>query len=112
MVSIRVPPLRDRQEDILLLIAYYNEKLSVQTGRPLLEFSGEAEDALKVYRWPGNVRELRNLVARLSLLARSPLVRLDDLPEEVLGDERPPARCRSTRADHRLRVSRRSSARR
>jgi sigma-54 dependent transcriptional regulator, acetoin dehydrogenase operon transcriptional activator AcoR len=86
MVSIRIPPLRERRDDIPLLVAHYTEKLAVQTGRPLLEFTPDAIDALKAYRWPGNVRELRNLVSRLCLLASTPLVRLEDLPEDVRGE--------------------------
>ncbi len=91
MVSISVPPLRERRDDIPLLVAHYNEKLAAQTGRPPLEFAADALEALKAYRWPGNVRELRNLVSRLSLLASAPLVRLEDLPQDVRGE--PPLPC-------------------
>ncbi len=90
MVSIQVPPLRERRDDIPLLVAYYNEKLAAQTGRPALEFTADAIGALKAYRWPGNVRELRNLVSRLCLLASAPLVRLEDLPQDVRGEPLPP----------------------
>ena len=90
MVSIHVPPLRERRDDIPLFIAHYNEKLAAQTGKPLLEFTDDAMDALKAYRWPGNVRELRNLVSRLCLLASAPLVRLDDLPQDVRCGPQPP----------------------
>jgi sigma-54 dependent transcriptional regulator, acetoin dehydrogenase operon transcriptional activator AcoR len=86
MVSIRVPPLRERRDDVPLLIAHYSEKLAAQTGRPLLEFTADAMDALKAYRWPGNVRELRNLVSRLCLLASATLVRFEDLPDDVRGE--------------------------
>jgi sigma-54 dependent transcriptional regulator, acetoin dehydrogenase operon transcriptional activator AcoR len=86
MVSIHVPPLRERRDDVPLLIAHYNAKLAAQTGRPMLEFTADAMDALKAYRWPGNVRELRNLVSRLCLLASTPPVRLEDLPDDVLGE--------------------------
>ena len=90
MVSIAVPPLRERRDDIPLLVAHYNEKLAAQTGRPPLEFSADAIEALKAYRWPGNVRELRNLVSRLCLLASAPLVRLEDLPQDVRRELQPP----------------------
>jgi DNA-binding NtrC family response regulator len=90
MVSVHVPPLRERCDDIPLLIAHYSEKLAAQTGRPLLEFTTDAIEALKAYRWPGNVRELRNLVSRLCLLASEPLVRLEDLPQDVRCGPQPP----------------------
>jgi sigma-54 dependent transcriptional regulator, acetoin dehydrogenase operon transcriptional activator AcoR len=84
-VSIHVPPLRERRDDIPLLVQHYNEKLATQAGKPPLEFAAEAIDALKAYRWPGNVRELRNLVSRLCLLAGTPHVRLEDLPQHLRG---------------------------
>jgi transcriptional regulator of acetoin/glycerol metabolism len=85
-VSIRVPPLRERGADVRLLVNHFNEKAAQQTGRPPLEFTEEAWAVLQAYRWPGNVRELRNLVARLSLLARMPLIGCEDLPEDVRGE--------------------------
>ena len=90
MVSIHVPPLRERREDIAPLIAHYNERLADQMGKPPLEFAPEAIEALEAYRWPGNVRELRNVVSRLCLLASTPLVRLEDLPHDVRGERRLP----------------------
>ena len=99
IMTIHVPPLRERQDDIPLLLAHYNEKLAGQTGRPLLEFTSEAIEALKAYRWPGNVRELRNLVSRLSLLAGTPLVRYEDLPEDVRGEARAPCASRPCAKD-------------
>ena len=89
MVSISVPPLRERWDDIELLIEHYNERIALQTRRPPLEFTRDALDALKAYRWPGNVRELRNLISRLSLLAATPLVRYEDLPQDVRNDPQP-----------------------
>ena len=110
-VSIHVPPLRERRDDIPLLVAHYNEKLSAQTGKPPLEFAGEALEALKAYRWPGNVRELRNLVSRLCLLAGAPLVRPEDLPPHVRGGSpAPPASLRdeTERAESLERAERRA----
>ena len=79
-VSIFVPPLRERGDDIALLVATTAKRPPRQNGRPTLAFTDEAMQALIAYRWPGNVRELRNLMSRLDLLSPSPLVRRQDLP--------------------------------
>ncbi len=86
-VSIHVPPLRERGDDIPLLIRHYSDKAAEQNGRPAVTFTDDAMAALIAYRWPGNVRELRNLMSRLNLLSPSPLVRRQDLPRELRGEE-------------------------
>jgi transcriptional regulator of acetoin/glycerol metabolism len=85
-VSIYVPPLRERGSDIALLIRHYCEKAAQQNGRPVIDFTDDALEALVAYRWPGNIRELRNLMSRLNLLSPSPLVRRQDLPREIRGE--------------------------
>ena len=55
-------------------------------GKPPLDFADDAIEALEAYRWPGNVRELSNLMSRLCLLASTPLVRLQDLPQDMRGE--------------------------
>ncbi|TIU21837.1 MAG: AAA family ATPase, partial [Mesorhizobium sp.] len=82
-VSITVPPLRERGEDVLLLIEHFNRQIATAAGEDPLEFSREALDALLAYGWPGNVRELKNLIGRLHVLTRGRDVRLRDLPEEI-----------------------------
>ena len=84
-VSIRVPPLRDRGGDVLLLAEHFNHKISARMGSAPLEFSTEAMDAFVAYQWPGNVRELKNLMERLHVLSRGAVIGLRDLPEEMLG---------------------------
>ncbi|MDI9847823.1 sigma-54-dependent Fis family transcriptional regulator [Rhodoblastus sp. 17X3] len=84
-VSISVPPLRERGDDILLLLEHFSCKTAEQMGREKLRFSPEALYVLMDYRWPGNVRELRNLVSRLHLLVQSDLVRCSDLPADILS---------------------------
>ena len=86
MVSIYVPPLRERGSDVALLIRHYSEKAARQNGRPTVDFTDDAMEALTSYPWPGNVRELKNLMWRLNLLSPSPLVRRQDLPREVRGE--------------------------
>ena len=68
VLSLTIPPLRQRQEDILHLARKFLEELARETNRRIQGFSPEAEKALLAYRWPGNVRELRNVVERSLLL--------------------------------------------
>ena len=82
-VSIHVPPLRERGDDVLLLIEHFNRRIAKLAGNDPLEFSNEARDALLAYRWPGNVRELKNLVERLHILSRGGAIELPDLPVEI-----------------------------
>src|SRR6202035_4436893 len=64
-----LPPLRERPEDIPLLVEHFAAQVSVQNGWKTVPFSADAMAALQSYNWPGNVRELRNMVERLMLLA-------------------------------------------
>ncbi|RWD59354.1 MAG: sigma-54-dependent Fis family transcriptional regulator [Mesorhizobium sp.] len=82
-VSIRVPALRERGEDVLLLVEHFNRQIAGKTGNDPLEFSNDALDALLAYRWPGNVRELKNLMERLHILASNGTISLQDLPWEI-----------------------------
>jgi transcriptional regulator of acetoin/glycerol metabolism len=82
-VTIHVPALRDRGNDVLLLIEHFNQQIAKQTGNDPLEFSTDALDALLAYRWPGNVRELKNHIGWLHVVARGHDVGLHDLPEEI-----------------------------
>jgi len=82
-VSIRVPALRERGEDVLLLVEHFNRQIAAKAGSDPLQFSSRALDALLAYRWPGNVRELKNLMERLHILARNSTVDLPDLPWEI-----------------------------
>ncbi|WP_292666095.1 sigma 54-interacting transcriptional regulator, partial [Mesorhizobium sp.] len=82
-VSIRVPALRERGEDVLLLVEHFNRHIADKAGSDPLRFSSRALDALLAYRWPGNVRELKNLMERLHILARNSAIGLEDLPWEI-----------------------------
>ncbi|BBE73923.1 acetoin dehydrogenase operon transcriptional activator AcoR [Pleomorphomonas sp. SM30] len=90
-VSIRVPPLREREGDVPLLLQHFNERIAGRSGRPALVFEREVVDHLAAHTWPGNVRELRNLVERLHVLRRDDTVRLEDLPAEMLETPAEPA---------------------
>lgn len=85
VVSIKLPPLRERREDIPLLVSYFIEKYKKEVkGRPI-EISEKALEALERYNWPGNVRELENCILRAMLLAKSNRIELEDLPLEIRG---------------------------
>ena len=82
-VILKIPPLRDRGEDILLIADHYNRHINAETGRDLLVLGSDVQDALMAHNWPGNVRELRNVVSGLHYLAKSRHVQLADLPGEI-----------------------------
>jgi DNA-binding NtrC family response regulator len=85
VIPIRIPPLRERIEDIPLLSAYFLESFCRLRKRKLRPFGQDVVDALMRYDWPGNVRELENLVERLVILAEGDRVALADLPEKFLN---------------------------
>jgi Nif-specific regulatory protein len=87
VVSLVMPPLRERREDIPLLANYFATKYSQKCKRQIRGVSAEARACLKSYDWPGNVRELENAVERAVVLGSSDLIRPEDLPEAVLESE-------------------------
>jgi DNA-binding NtrC family response regulator len=84
VVQLHVPPLRERREDIPLLLDYYVNEFSKKMKRNPFEFSDDTMECLLNYHWPGNVRELRNLVEGLMILVKGNKVTLSDLPERFL----------------------------
>jgi sigma-54 dependent transcriptional regulator, acetoin dehydrogenase operon transcriptional activator AcoR len=82
-VILTIPPLRDRELDVLLIAEHFNRKISQDTGRDPLVLTPEVQDALLAHSWPGNVRELRNLMSGLHCLAKSRTITLTDLPHEI-----------------------------
>jgi two-component system, NtrC family, response regulator AtoC len=88
VVGIRLPPLRERQADIPVLARHFLTKYArLRADSPLEGFSPEALEALQAYRWPGNVRELEHAVERALVLCEGPLVREEDLPDELRAPE-------------------------
>ncbi len=83
VVPIRIPPLRERSEDIPLLIDHFVKRISGELGTSSKTFAPEAVDLLMTYGWPGNVRELQNVVERLLVLSSDDAVAPDMLPESV-----------------------------
>jgi Nif-specific regulatory protein len=84
VVSLAMPPLRDRREDIPLLARHFVAKHGKKANRRLAGLSPEALDCLQAYDWPGNVRELENLIERAVVLGSTELIVPEDLPEAVL----------------------------
>ena len=83
VVVITLPPLRDRQDDILLLLNHYLAVFNEENSKQIEGFSPAAYDLLSSYDWPGNIRELRNLVERMVVLARGQLLEVKDIPAPV-----------------------------
>jgi DNA-binding NtrC family response regulator len=79
VISVHVPPLRERPEDIELLAHYFLKRYSKETGKPVEDISPEAQALLSSYSWPGNVRELKNVMERAVVIARQPMVGKNDL---------------------------------
>ena len=83
VISVTLPPLRDRFEDIPLLTRYFLKQLAADLKRPPLEPEDEVLRVFRTYPWPGNVRELRNVLERLSVLEPGPGVGADRLPKTL-----------------------------
>jgi DNA-binding NtrC family response regulator len=91
-VTLQVPPLRERMDDLPLLCSHYLEKFMRQYQRELRGFSTAAMRALSEYHWPGNVRELQNVIEQAVLLTRAGEIELSALPRSVQCSDRPPAK--------------------
>ncbi|HEY2517070.1 MAG TPA: sigma-54 dependent transcriptional regulator [Polyangiaceae bacterium] len=78
-VVLRVPPLRERRDDILPLAEHFCARFRAEFARPRVALGAAAKDALVAYAWPGNVRELKNVIERATMLARSDAIDPDDL---------------------------------
>jgi NtrC-family two-component system response regulator AlgB len=85
VIEIRLPPLRERAEDLRGLAEHVLDALCVRHRRPALTLAPEARAVLAAYRWPGNVRELVNALERAVVLARGDTVRAEDLPDRLLA---------------------------
>jgi two-component system response regulator HydG len=80
VIAIHLPPLRERGDDILLLINHFAEKYAAGADRPVPRITTEALRLLRSYHWPGNVRELENVIQRLVLMTDSDVIDAPDLP--------------------------------
>jgi len=88
VIQIAVPPLRQRAEDVLLLLRYYLQRASEAHRLPVPELTADAERVLFEYPWPGNIRELKNMTERLVVRASTAPITPDDLPRETRSEAR------------------------
>jgi transcriptional regulator with GAF, ATPase, and Fis domain len=89
--EIALPPLRERRQDILLLVDAFLDEIGRTIGRPAAGVSQEARETLAAYPWPGNVRELRNAIERAIILCEGGLITSEHLPLGVISAHRPEA---------------------
>ncbi|MEW6129613.1 MAG: sigma-54 dependent transcriptional regulator [Acidobacteriota bacterium] len=88
VISINLPPLRERKEDILPLAQHFVRKYAAENGKQITEqLSPEVLSLLEAYRWQGNVRELENVIERAVIVARNQSITKDDLREEVVNPQ-------------------------
>src|SRR5262249_47175699 len=85
VITIDLPPLRQRKEDIPLLVDFFLRKFSEENERPLRRLTSEALRPLVSYSFPGNVRELENVMERAVVLSSTPEVGIDLLPDHIAG---------------------------
>jgi two-component system NtrC family response regulator len=85
VMDFEVPPLRERIDDIPLLVKHFIEKYRDDGGKQKIELSAEAWKALYTYAWPGNIRELENVIERAVILHSKGVITLEDLPEDITG---------------------------
>ena len=83
VITIPLPPLRHRQEDVPLLINHFLQKYAQRLGKPAVKISREAIQMLVNYDWPGNVRELENMIERAVALCEEDLITITDLPDKL-----------------------------
>src|SRR6202051_292217 len=85
VITIELPPLRQRKQDIPLLVEFFLKKYAEENGRPAPRITPEALRHLMAYSWPGNVRELENVIERAVVLSSGPEISMDLLPESMMG---------------------------
>jgi transcriptional regulator with PAS, ATPase and Fis domain len=86
VVNIHIPPLRERKEDIALLVAAFLKEFSQENGKQIDGIDAKARLALYNYSWPGNVRQLRNSIESAVVLSKGTTITLDDLPPNIRGE--------------------------
>ena len=96
VLQINVPPLRDRRDDIMLLVEHFMERNNGRLGTKIRELDEQARKLLLNYPWPGNVRELENTIERAVVLTEGDVVAVGDLPERMREPADPVAASLST----------------
>jgi DNA-binding NtrC family response regulator len=87
VITIELPPLRERVSDIPLLAQHFLQRTAAEAGKKSAAFTDDALSALARYHWPGNVRELQNVVERAVLLSRGPQIGVEDLPPHIAAGQ-------------------------
>jgi NtrC-family two-component system response regulator AlgB len=85
VITAQMPPLRERQDDLLRFAGHFFQHFAALCGRRLDGFSDEASAAIRAYSWPGNLREMRNAIERAVIMAQGTKINLADLPAELRG---------------------------
>jgi transcriptional regulator with PAS, ATPase and Fis domain len=93
VITLRLPPLRERVEDIPALAHYFLRRYSREHGKAVTSIATAAMDLLRAYPWPGNIRELENTLERAVAFARQPILTPEDLPVEVQEGRAPNWSC-------------------
>jgi Nif-specific regulatory protein len=83
VIRVHLPPIRERRDDIPMLIEHFRKKAAVKMGRGIKSFSPEASNALLAYSWPGNARQMENAIERAAIMCEGGVIRLEDLPPEI-----------------------------
>ncbi len=88
VIVLRIPPLRERRDDIPLLVRFFIDQIAAESNRPVRDITPEALNALRDYDWPGNVRELRNTLEGIIVLSLKEQIELADVPEHIQNPRR------------------------
>jgi transcriptional regulator with PAS, ATPase and Fis domain len=86
VVQIDLPPLRERKDDIAILVYKFIEEVCKQNNKETLDISKDAMKILQKYSWKGNIRELKNTMENLAILSRGDIIEIDDIPEYILDE--------------------------
>ena len=87
VVNLHIPPLRERKEDIPLLVAAFLREFSQENGRTIEGIDAKGRSALSNYSWPGNVRQLRNSIESAVVLCKGSVITIEDLPPGIRGEQ-------------------------
>lgn len=90
VIQLAVPPLREREDDVLMLADYFAERYAREESCPPIRFGDQCRDLFRRHRWPGNVRELKNLIERLTILKPGQIIAAADLPDDMTGGRSQP----------------------
>ena len=83
VIPLEIPPLRNRREDIPLLVSHFLDLFKKENSRSV-DISSQVVESLKEYSWPGNVRELENILKRLATLCENNIIKIEDLPPAIM----------------------------